>query len=426
MSRKVFRDPPSRHLARASKKRAVSNQKLGLLGPSVKTFRLEARAFFTGEKAVHKGAWPPCYARGAYQHAQNAARAAISPPDNENRFCCRTRRSYIANVKKRVLGKSGIEVSPLGLGCMGLTHASGDAMDTPAAARVIREAFEIGYTFFDTAESYVGENAAGETLYNEVAVGEALRPVRDQVVIATKFGVHHNPDKTLSVDSRPETIRRAIDGSLSRLGIDCIDLYYQHRTDPNVEPEEVAGVMAELMQAGKIRAWGISEVDEDYLRRADAVCPVAAVQNRYSMLARWHEPLFPVLEELNVVLVAFSPMANGFLTGAYSPKTKFEGAQDYRDGMPQYTPEGYEKDRAVLGLLGDLAREKNATMAQISLAWMLCKKPWIIPIPGSRKPERLRENLEAAQVSLTAEEVARIDAALDGMNLAVFGGHARA
>ena len=329
-------------------------------------------------------------------------------------------------MKKRVLGKSGIEVSPLGLGCMGLTHASGDAMDTPAAARVIREAFEIGYTFFDTAECYVGENAAGETLYNEDAAGETLRPVRDQVVIATKFGVHHNPDKTLSVDSRPETIRRAIDGSLSRLGIDCIDLYYQHRIDPNVEPEEVAGVMAELMQAGKIRAWGISEVDEDYLRRADAVCPVAAVQNRYSMLARWHEPLFPVLEELNVALVAFSPMANGFLTGAYSPKTKLEGAQDYRDGMPQYTPEGYEKDRAVLGLLGDLAREKNATMAQISLAWMLCKKPWIIPIPGSRKPERLRENLEAAQVSLAAEEVARIDAALDGMDLAVFGGHARA
>lgn len=272
----------------------------------------------------------------------------------------------------------------------------------------------------------MGENAAGETLYNEGAVGEALRPVRDQVVIATKFGVYHNPDKTLSVDSRPETIRRAIDGSLSRLGIDCIDLYYQHRTDPNVEPEEVAGVMAELMQAGKIRAWGISEADEDYLRRADAVCPVAAVQNRYSMLARWHEPLFPVLEELNVALVAFSPMANGFLTGAYSPKTKFEGAQDYRDGMPQYTPEGYEKDRAVLGLIGDLARERNATMAQISLAWMLCKKPWIIPIPGSRKPERLRENLGAAQVTLTAEEAARIDAALDGMDLAVFGGHARA
>lgn len=170
----------------------------------------------------------------------------------------------------------------------------------------------MGYAFFDTAESYVGENAAGETLYNEGAVGEALRPVRDQVVFVTKFGVHHNPDKTLSVDSRPETIRRAIDGSLSRLGIDYIDLYYQHRIDPNVEPEEVAGVMAELMQAGKIRAWGISEVDEDYLRRADAVCPVAAVQNRYSMLARWHEPLFPVLEELNVALVAFAPWRTAF------------------------------------------------------------------------------------------------------------------
>lgn len=357
-SRKVVRDPPSRRLARASKRAGRVEPEARSTRSIDKTFRLEPRAF-PGKKTVHKGAWPPRYARSAYQHAQNAARAAISPPDNENRFRCRTRRSHKADVKKRVLGKSGIEVSPLGLGCMGLTHASGDAMDTPAAARVIREAFEMGYTFFDTAESYVGENAAGETLYNEVAVGEALRPVRDQVVIATKFGVHHNPDKTLSVDSRPETIRRAIDGSLSRLGIDYIDLYYQHRIDPNVEPEEVAGVMAELMQAGKIRAWGISEVDEDYLRRADAVCPVAAVQNRYSMLARWHEPLFPVLEELNVALVAFSPMANGFLTGAYSPKTKFEGAQDYRDGMPQYTPEGYEKDRAVLELLGDLAREKE-------------------------------------------------------------------
>lgn len=326
-------------------------------------------------------------------------------------------------LEKRVLGNSGIEVSPVGLGCMGLTHASGDAMPTHEAARVIHEAFEAGYTFFDTAECYVGEDAAGNELYNEDAVGEALRPVRDQVVIATKFGVQHNPDKTLRMDSRPETIRASVEGSLKRLGVDCIDLYYQHRIDPNVEPEEVAGVMADLIREGKIRAWGISEATEDYLRRAHAVCPVAAVQNRYSMLARWHEPLFPVLEELNVALVAFSPMANGFLTGAYSPKTQFEGAQDYRDGMPQYTAEGYEKDRAVLDLIGGLAREKGATMAQISLAWMLCKKPWIVPIPGSRKPERLRENLGAARVELTADEVARIDRALDSMDLSVFGGH---
>lgn len=324
---------------------------------------------------------------------------------------------------QRVLGNSGIKVSSVGFGCMGLTHASGDTMPTREAARVIREAFEAGYTFFDTAECYVGEDAEGDELYNEDAVGEALRPVRDQVVIATKFGVRHNPDKTLRMDSRPETIRASVEGSLRRLGIDCIDLYYQHRIDPGVEPEEVAGVMADLIREGKIRAWGISEATEDYLRRAHAVCPVAAVQNRYSMLARWHEPLFPVLEELDVALVAFSPMANGFLTGAYSPQTQFEGARDYRDGMPQYTAEGYEKDRAVLDLIDGLAREKGATMAQISLAWMLCKKPWIVPIPGSRKLERLRENLGAAEVELSAEEVARIDAALDGMDLAVFGGH---
>ena len=324
----------------------------------------------------------------------------------------------------RLLGKSGIEVSALGLGCMGLTHASGDAMDTTDAARVIRAAFEMGYTFFDTAECYVGKSAAGQALHNEDAVGEALRPVRDQVIIATKFGVRHNADETLTVDSSPETIRASVDGSLRRLRTDHIDLYYQHRIDPKMAPEEVAGVMAELIKAGKVRAWGISEATEDYLRRADAVCPVAAVQNRYSMLARWHEPLLPVLEELNVALVAFSPMANGFLTGAYSPSTKFEGAQDYRDGMPQYTKEGYERNRAVLGLIGDIAREKGATMAQVSLAWMLCKRPWIVPIPGSRKPERLRENLGAADVALSAEEVARIDRALDGMDLAVFGGHA--
>lgn len=326
-------------------------------------------------------------------------------------------------VRKRVLGNSGIEVSPLGLGCMGLTHASGDAMPTHEAARVIREAFEAGYTFFDTAECYVGEDADGNELYNEDAVGEALRPIRDQVVIATKFGVRHNLDKTLRMDSRPETVRASVEGSLKRLGIDCIDLYYQHRIDPKVEPEEVAGTMADLIREGKIRAWGISEATEDYLRRANGVCPVAAVQNRYSMLARWHEPLFPVLEELNVALVAFSPMANGFLTGALSPKTQFEGAQDYRDGMPQYTEEGYEKDRAVLDLISGIAKEKDATLAQISLVWMLCKKPWIIPIPGSRKPERLRENFGAASVELAADEVARIDQALDGMDLAVFGGH---
>ncbi len=323
----------------------------------------------------------------------------------------------------RILCQSGIKVSPLGLGCMGLTHASGDPLPQEEAARVIREAYEVGYTFFDTAECYIGIDAEGKTVYNEDAVGRALRPIRDKVVIATKFGVQHNPDKTLGMDSRPETIRTSIEGSLKRLGCDYIDLYYQHRIDPAVEPEEVAQVMADLIKEGKIRAWGISEANEEYLRRANAVCPVAAVQNRYSMLARWHESLFPVLEELNIALVAFSPMANGFLTGAYSPQTTFEGDQDYRDGMPQYTKEGYEKDRAVLDLIRKFAQEKNATPAQISLAWMLCKKPWIIPIPGSRKPKRLRENFAAASVQLSSEEVKQIDTALDSMDLAVFGGH---
>lgn len=327
-------------------------------------------------------------------------------------------------MEKRILGQSGIEVSPVGLGCMGLTHASGDPLPRADAARIVRAAFEMGYTFFDTAECYVGAYPDGSTAYNEEAVGDALRPVRDQVVVATKFGVQHNPDKSLALDSSPATIRASVEGSLRRLGIDCIDLYYQHRIDPEVEPEAVAEVMADLIREGKIRAWGISETTEDYLRRANAVCPVAAVQNRYSMLARWHEPLFDALEELNVALVAFSPLANGFLSGAYSPATTFEGAADYRDGMPQYTEEGYERDRAALDLVRTMAAEKNATPAQISLAWMLCKKPWIVPIPGSRKPERLRENLEAARVELSAEEVARIDQALDGMDLAVFGGHA--
>lgn len=325
---------------------------------------------------------------------------------------------------KRILGKSGIEVSPVGMGCMGLTHASGDPMEDADAIRVIREAHEMGYTFFDTAECYVGERADGSLAYNEDVVGAALADVRDEVVIATKFGVHHAEGRGLITDSNPKTIRTALEGSLRRLGTDYVDLYYQHRIDPKVEPEEVAGAVAELIAEGKVRAWGISEVNEDYLRRANAVCPVAAVQNRYSMMARWHEPLFPVLEELNVALVAFSPMANGFLTGAYNASTTFEGAQDYRGSMPQYTDEGVRRAEPLLELVRDLAAKHNATPAQISMAWMLCKKPWIVPIPGSRKPGHLRENLGAADVVLSAEEMASVDTALDGMDLMVFGGHA--
>lgn len=327
-------------------------------------------------------------------------------------------------MEKRVLGSSGIEVSPLGMGCMGLTHASGDPLSDEEAASVVRSAYDMGYTFFDTAECYVGTRADGSTAFNEVAVGRGLHAIRDKVVIATKFGVKHAPDKSLIVDSSPETIRSSIEGSLKRLDTDYIDLYYQHRIDPNVEPEEVASVMKELIAEGKIRSWGISEANEEYLRRAHAVCPVAAIQNRYSMMARWNESLFETLEELSIAFVAFSPMANGFLTGAYSYKTKFEGVQDYRDGMPQYTEEGQKRAEPLIDLIQKLAEQHKATPAQISLAWMLGKKPWIIPIPGSRKPERLRENFASAQISLTGKEIQQIDELTDSLDLMVFGGHA--
>ena len=207
------------------------------------------------------------------------------------------------------------------------------------------------------------------------------------------------------------------------MGTDYIDLYYQHRIDPNVEPETVAETMAQLIKEGKIRYWGISETTEEYLRRANAVCPVTAIENRYSMMARWHEKIFPVCEELNVAYVAFSPMANGFLTGKYTPDTKFEGKQDYRAGMPQYTEEGYEKAKALLAFLTELAAKKNATMGQLSLAWMINKKPYIVPIPGSRKMNRLEENFKAGDIVLTPEEVQEIDDKLSTMQFDVFGGH---
>ena len=328
-------------------------------------------------------------------------------------------------MEKRKLGNSDLYVQPVGLGCMGFSHASGDPMEKSAAVRTIREAYEMGYDFFDTAEVYTGIYPDGSVSYNEELVGEALKDVRNHVVIATKMGVHHNEDLTLRVDCRPETIKKSVEESLRKLSTDHIDLYYQHRIDPKVEPEIVAGTMAQLIREGKIRYWGISEATEEYLRRVNEVCPVTAIQNRYSMMARWHENLFPVCEELNVAYVAFSPMANGFLTGKYTPDTKFEGSQDYRADMPQYTEEGYHKAEDLLNLLGRMAEEKHATMGQLSLAWMINKKPYIVPIPGSRKPERIRENFEAADVVLTREEIAAIDARLDTMEFDVFGGHVR-
>lgn len=213
-------------------------------------------------------------------------------------------------------------------------------------------------------------------------------------------------------DSRPEVIRASVEASLKRLDTDYIDLYYQHRIDPNIPIEEVAGVMAELIQEGKITHWGLSEADEDTIRHAHAVCPVTAIQNRYSMMARWHESLFPVLEELGIGYVAFSPLANGFLSVKYNRNSQFDGVSDYRSMMPQFTGDGMEQNRELLALLHRMADEKDATPAQISLAWMLCKKPYLVPIPGSRKVERMQENADAADVVLTAEEVKSLDEAL--------------
>ena len=232
-------------------------------------------------------------------------------------------------------------------------------------------------------------------------------------------------NKPLITDSRPETIRSSVEASLKRLRTDHIDLYYQHRPDPKVPIEEVAGVMSDLIREGKILHWGLSESDAVTIRRAHAVCPVTAIQNRYSMMARWHEELFPVLEELGIGFVAFSPLANGFLTAKYNKNSVSDKTSDYRSVMPQFTPEAIDRNSELLSLLNRLSEEKNATAAQIALAWMLCKKPYIVPIPGSRKADRLRENAAAADIMLTEREVKDIDTALDNMNMSdVFGGSA--
>lgn len=311
-------------------------------------------------------------------------------------------------MKHRILGKD-LEVSAVSLGCMGMTHAYGAPSDETEMITRIREAYDIGYTMFDTAECYTGTNPDGSTAYNEELVGKALAPIRDKVVIATKCGVFWGPDGKMIRDSSPAAIRRSIEGSLTRLDTDHIDLYYQHRIDENVTPEEVAETMKELMQEGKITHWGISETNEEYLRRAHAVCPVTAIQNRYSMIAREYEPMFPVLEELNVGLVAFSPLANGFLSGAYKKEDRFTDPLDYRSHMKQYTDEGFDAYAKLLEMIRNIAEEKKTTPAAVSLAWMIDKKPYIVPIPGTRKTERLKENASGADVNLSAEEIRRMD-----------------
>ena len=327
-------------------------------------------------------------------------------------------------MKTRTLGKD-LTVSAVGLGCMGFSHAYGKPTDRSEAIKLIRHAADSGYTFFDTAEIY---GSADDPHQNEELVGEALRSFRDKVVIATKFGIRFDTsspavNKPLIPDSRPEVIRASVEGSLKRLGTDHIDLYYQHRPDPDVPIEEVAGVMSDLIREGKITHWGLSESCAELIRRAHSVCPVTAIQNRYSMMARQYETLFPLLEELHIGFVAFSPLANGYLTTKYGKGFKFDRQYDYRSAMPQFSDEAQEKNRALIDLLTKTAREKGATPAQISLAWVMEKRPYIVPIPGTRTPERMQENATSADIVLTAQEISAIDRALEQMEMSdVFGG----
>ena len=324
----------------------------------------------------------------------------------------------------RTLG-TDLTVSSVGLGCMGMSHAYGAPADKKEMTELLAQAVDMGYTFFDTAEIY---GTPDQPHANEELIGAALKPYREKLILATKFGIHFDStskevNKPLIPDSRPEVIRASVEASLQRLQTDHIDLYYQHRLDPKIPIEEVAGVMSDLIREGKITHWGLSEATADSIRRAHSVCPVTAIQNRYSMMARWHENLFPVLEQLHIGYVAFSPLANGFLSGRYGKNENFDKKYDYRSNMPQFQSDGIDQNQELLALLHQLAQKKQATPAQISLAWMLCKKPYIVPIPGTRKLSRLTENAGAADVILSAEEVAAIDNALDGMKMSqVFGG----
>lgn len=324
----------------------------------------------------------------------------------------------------RTLGRD-LEVSAIGLGCMDMSHAYGPAAHKKEMTKLLSQAVELGYTFFDTAEVYgTPENPH----HNEELLGEALKPYRDKIVLASKCGIRFDKtassvNKPLIPDGRPETIKKSVDGSLKRLQTDHLDLYYIHRIDPNVPMEETAGAMKELMEQGKITHWGISEEDETMLRRAHAVCPVTAVQNRYSIMYRDYETLFPVLEELQIGFVAFSPLANGFLSAKYGKDAEFAKGTDYRSVMPQFSPEGIDKNHELIKLLLDMADQKHATPAQISLAWMLAKKPWIVPIPGTRKYDRLVENAQSADVVLTDLEVKTFDQILETIPMSeVFGG----
>ena len=306
-------------------------------------------------------------------------------------------------MQKRKLGRSDLEVSAIGFGCMGMSFGYGPAMEKPAAIALIRGAFDNGVTLFDTAEAYGA--------YNEELVGEALGPMRDQVVIATKFGFKDGDSKT-GMDSRPERIRAVAEQSLKRMKTDRIDLFYQHRPDPNVPIEDVAGAVKELIQAGKAKHFGLSEAGVDTIRRAHAVQPVTALQSEYSMW--WREPedaIIPTLEQLGIGFVPFSPLGKGFLTGAIDDKTSFS-KDDFRNIVPRFSPEARKVNQALVDRLATIAAAKKATRAQVAIAWLLAQKPWIVPIPGTTKLHRLKENVGGADVTLMSDDLRTIGDAL--------------
>lgn len=308
-------------------------------------------------------------------------------------------------MQKRKLGNSDLEVSALGLGCMGMSFSYGPPKDKQEMTGLLRAAVDRGVTFFDTAEVY-------GPFINEELVGEALAPFRDQVVIATKFGFNLNPDGSpgwQGLNSRPERIKQVAEASLKRLRVDAIDLFYQHRVDPEVPIEEVAGAVKDLIQQGKVKHFGLSEAGARTIRRAHAVQPVTALQSEYSLWTRTPEKeVIPTIEELGIGFVPYSPLGKGFLTGKMDENTKL-GSSDFRSTLPRFTPEAMKANRALVDLLGSIARRKSATPAQIALAWLLAQKPWIVPIPGTTKLHRLDENIGAVSVELTAEDLRDID-----------------
>jgi len=313
-------------------------------------------------------------------------------------------------VKTRKLGNSNLEVSAIGFGCMGMSQSFGPLPDRKDAISIIHTAVERGVTFFDTAEIY------GEHHHNEALVGEALAPFKGKVIIATKFGIKRVDEKQV-LDSKPEVIRRSVEGSLKRLQIETIDLYYQHRGDPNTPIEDVAGVIQDLMNEGKIKHWGLSEAGVETIRRAHAIEPLTAVESEYSMMWRFpEEKVLPTLEELGIGFVPFAPLGKGFLTATIDKNATF-GSDDFRSKQPRFQPENLETNMVLVELIKKIAAEKNTTPAQIALAWLLAQKPWIVPIPGTRKLHRLEENLGAVDIDLTTEELSNLENALSKIEL---------